>query len=605
MALNILGWQIRSANKDLAEPKREDVIPSPVAPVRQDGALEVETWESGPSGSFDVRRFNQDVFNFKTDQERIIRYRKMAQNPDVDEAIHTIVNDAITVDDTKPPVTIRLDNTELPSKTKKSIQDEFDYILWLLNFNTDAYEIFRDWYVDSTLYYHPILGNGKDGIVELRRVDPLQIKKIRELIKEKGPNGLDIVKGMREYYVYRQTRGVAAYTGLAVSRPYTQSNYAVQTIAVPTNMIVTVNSGVLSEDKTVILGHLHKAIKPLNNLVSVENALIIYRLSRAPERRVFYIDVGNLPKTKAEQAVRDMMNNYKNKMVYDAYTGEVDSMNRHMTMIEDFWLPRRGDKGTQVETLPGGQNLGEITDITYFQKKLYKSLNVPTGRLEDQSINIGRVAEMTRDELKFSKFIDRLRKRFAEMFIQLLRIQLVAKNILTQEEFEEIRQKIQFDFLQDFFITEQKEFDLLSERIRVANEAEALVGKYFTRDWIAKNVLKRSDDEWDMLKEGMDVEREDAKKKGLAYGDMQPPMPMEPGMQDPMAAGEEEEVPAEGEITDSEGQSILSGINSRLSTGKTVEQVRDEMGLDNIFMGGNDQAIGFTLGGVTYKKDGE
>lgn len=603
--MNILGWRIRSANKKFAEPEREEVIPSPIAPQRPDGALEVEAWDTG-SGSFDVRRYNQDVFNFKSDQDRIIRYRKMAQNADVDEAINYIINDAITVDDTKPPVTVRLDNIQLPAKTKKTITEEFEYILWLMNFNRDAYEIFRDWYIDSTIYYHPILDNAKNGIVELRRIDPLQIKKVRELLKEKTANNLEIVKGIREYYVYRQTKGLtnAAQPTTGI---YSQSGFSFQSIAVPTNMIVSVNSGVLSEDKTVVLGHLHKAIKPLNNLVSVENALIIYRLSRAPERRVFYIDVGNLPKTKAEQAVRDMMNNYKNKMVYDAYTGEVDSMNRHMTMIEDFWLPRRGDKGTQVETLPGGQNLGEITDIAYFQKKLYKSLNVPTGRLEDQTINIGRVAEMTRDELKFSKFIDRLRKRFADVFLQLLRIQLVAKNIVTQEEFDEIREHIQFDFLQDFYIAEQKEFDLLTERIRVAGEAEGLVGKYFTREWIGKNVLKQSDEEFKEQQKKIAVEREVAKKNGLPYGDMQPPAP---GFEDPNApmgapAGGASGNPVEeGAISDAEGQSILSGINSRLSSGKTTEMVRDEMGLDQIYMGGNNQATGFTIGGETYKKGG-
>ena len=441
----------------------------------------------------------------KNEVELISRYREMAMQPEIESAIDDIVNEAICQDDDGKNIDIVLDNLKQPAKIKKAIKEEFETIVRLFNYNNMAHDIFRRYYVDGRMFYHVIIDreNPTAGIKELRYIDPRKLRKVREIKKRKDERtGVEVMDVVNEYYIYNDK---------VVSG--SSSNYGPVGVRITVDSIISVVSGLMDSRRAVVLSYLHKAIKPLNQLRMIEDATVIYRISRAPERRIFYIDVGNLPKLKAEQYLRDIMVKYKNKLVYDANTGEVRDDRKFMSMMEDFWLPRReGGKGTEITTLPGGQNLGELEDVKYFEKKLYKSLNVPISRLEpNQGFSIGRVAEVTRDELKFSKFVDRLRNKFSEVFDRALRIQCVLKGICTAEEWEEFKENIYYDFIKDNNFTELKDAELMKERLSLLSEIDPYTGRYFSQAWIQRNVLRMNDDDI----KTMTKEMEDEKEAGL------------------------------------------------------------------------------------------
>ena len=461
-------------------------------PAHDDGAVEVAA--GGVYGTYvDLEGTT------KSEADLVSRYRTMAMQPECDSAIEDIVNEAIVIDDSLP-VDIILDDLEYSDTIKTKIRQEFYNVLKLLDFNANGYDIFKQWYVDGRLYYHIMINDAKprEGIAELRKIDPRKIKKIRENITTVDPRTkVPIESGYNEYYIY-YSKGIGTAG--------TQSG-----IKVAKDSICHVTSGVIDPNNQFILGYLHKAIKPLNQLRMLEDATVIYRLSRAPERRIFYIDVGNLPPAKAEQYLANMMAKYKNRLVYDATTGEVRDDRKFMTMLEDFWLPRReGGRGTQIETLPGGTNLGEMDDVDYFRRKLYKALNVPVTRLEtENTFNLGRGGEITRDELKFSKFIKRLRNRFTQIFDELLEIQLVLKGVINRKDWQKIRESISFQFSHDNYYSELKESEILRERLNLANEIEGFVGKYYSLAWIRKNVLHMSEEDIEEMDKEIKAEEED------------------------------------------------------------------------------------------------
>lgn len=474
MAIELFGFTI--GKKD--EETKPNVV-SFAPPPNDDGTLAVA--EGGVYGT------TVDVNNqAKNEAQLISRYREMAAQPECERAIDDIINEAIVGTDQDAPVSIVLDNLEEMDDTiKERVREEFDEILNMLNFNNRAYDIFRNWYVDGRLYYHLMIDTKqpRKGIQEIRYIDPRKIKKVRV---EKRDNQNQVTKEIfnkkyNEYFVY-SAKGVTAGN---------------QGIKISTDSIAFCHSGIMDQNNKMVLSCVHKAIKPLNQLRMLEDATVIYRLARAPERRIFYIDVGNLPKAKAEQYLRDMMTKHKNKLVYDANTGEVRDDRKFLTMLEDYWLPRReGGKGTEITTLPGGQNLGEIEDVMYFRKKLYESLNVPVSRLEtDNSFNLGRASEITRDELKFSKFIARLRYRFSELFHIILEKQLLLKGIITKQEWSEIKSKIYYDFLEDNHFSELKNAEIMRERLNTLRDIDEYVGKYYSAEWVRKNILMQTEDE--------------------------------------------------------------------------------------------------------------
>ena len=442
----------------------------------------------------------------KNDVELISRYREMAMQPEIESAIDDIVGEAICQDDDGKIIQIVLDDLKQPDKIKNAIKVEFETVMKLLNYKNMAQDIFRRYYVDGRLFYHIIVDQTKpmEGIKELRYIDPRKLKKIREMKKSKDERtGVEIMKVINEYYLYNDK----VNTG-------TSSNFGPVGVRITTDSIISVVSGLMDSRRAVVLSYLHKAIKPLNQLRMIEDATVIYRISRAPERRIFYIDVGNLPKLKAEQYLRDIMVKYKNKLVYDANTGEVRDDRKFLSMMEDFWLPRReGGKGTEITTLPGGQNLGELEDVKYFEKKLYKALNVPVSRLnpETSGFSLGRTNEITRDELKFAKFVDRLRNRFSDLFDQALRVQCVLKGICTDQEWEDFRTNIHYDFIKDNNFTELKDAELMKERLALLATIDPYTGRYFSQSWIQRNVLRLNDDD---IKE-MQIEMDEEKEAGL------------------------------------------------------------------------------------------
>lgn len=439
--------------------------------------------------------------SIRTETELVTRYREMAQHPEVETAIDDIVNEAIVGDPEKEPVEINLDDLDQPDRIKNLIAEEFKNVLGLLEFNEYNYDVFRKWYIDGRLYYHVIIDNDnpRDGIKELRYIDPKNIRKIREQKKKKTENGVPVVQDGAEYYIYSE-KGF-------VKSPGTTSTQS-QGIRIAKDSIVNVMSGMVNPNGDLVLSYLHKAIKPLNQLRSLEDSLVIYRISRAPERRIFYIDVGNLPKMKAEQYVRDMMVRFKNKVVYNSDTGEIRDDRKFMTMLEDFWLPRReGGKGTEITTLPGGQNLSQIDDIVYFQKKLYKSLNVPIGRLEPETVySLGRATEISRDEVKFSKFVERLRTRFSQIFTKILQRQLVLKGIVTMEEWPEFARAIRYDYSVDNYFAELKETEILRDRVSMLRDIDDYVGKYYSNEWVRKHVLHQTDEEMKEINQQVEAE---------------------------------------------------------------------------------------------------
>ena len=437
---------------------------------------------------------------FRNEYDLIKRYREMSLHPECDEAIEDVVNEAIVSDLSDSPVEIDLSNLSVGDNIKKTIRDEFKYIKDLLDFDSKSHEIFRNWYIDGRLYYHKVidLENPRDGIQELRYIDAMKVKYVRQM-KKKDINQatlvtpkdkkLAITPELDEYFEYNPTGGA--------NKNYTPTNGVQGSIKIAKDAVTYCTSGLVDRNKHITLSWLHKGIKALNQLRMIEDSLVIYRMSRAPERRIFYIDVGNLPKVKAEQYLREVMNRYRSKLVYDANTGEVRDDKKFMSMLEDFWLPRReGGRGTEITTLPGGQNLGEITDINYFQKKLYKALGVPETRIGGEGgFNLGRSSEILRDELRFNKFVGRLRKRFSNMFLDMLKTQLLLKNVITADDWSGMSEHIQFDYIYDNHFTELKNSELFQERMANLSQAEPYIGKYFSQDYLRREVLHQTDDQ--------------------------------------------------------------------------------------------------------------
>jgi len=435
----------------------------------------------------------------KDNQELIKKYRNMAEHPECDAAIEDIINEAIVSSELESSISVNLDKVEAPDKIKKSITEEFNGVVAMLNFEEYGHDMFRSWYVDGRIYHHLVVNesNQKGGIVECRPIDSTKVRKVKEVQYKKDPKtGAKIVDKTNDFYIYQERAG--ANNGIKLTP----------------DSISYVTSGLLDTSKKRVLSYLQKAMKPVNQLRMMEDSLVIYRMARAPERRIFYIDVGNLPKGKAEQHLKDIMSRYRNKIVYDANSGEVKDDRKHMSMLEDFWLPRReGGRGTEISTLPGGENLGQIDDIIYFQKKLYRSLNVPMSRLEQESqFSLGRTTEINRDEVKFQKFIDRLRKKFAHLFIGILKKQLLLKGICTEQDWDEWKSQIQVDFSRDNHFTEMKDAELLRERLQTMDQISSYVGEYFSREWVMKNVMLFNDED---IKDMADqVESENSKGDG-------------------------------------------------------------------------------------------
>ena len=474
-----------------------------VAPDLDDGSTVID------GGGINAFAVNFDTA-FNTQQELIAKYRQTAKQPEAESAIDDIVNEAIVLDPLKDPVQIytdKLDTIDVPKNIKTMIEDEFQIISKKLEFNQSGPDIFRRWYEDGAIHYHIIFDNDniKKGIKELRYIDSTNIKKIKEIIKEKNKDGVEIVKGVDEYWLYsKESKGIT------------------QTLKVALEAVATANSGLYDSDKEVIMSYIHKAMKPINQLRMLEDAMVIYRITRAPERRVFYIDVGNLPKTKAEQYLRNIMNKFKNKMVYDASTGTVADGKDTMSMMEDFWLPRKeGGRGTEVQTLPGGQNLGDMEDVNYFQRKVYQALHVPSSRMDtEQTWSVSRSGEITRDEIKFGKYVTKLRKSFSDLLYSLLRTQLLAKGIIDKGEWNVYKENINFIFEDDGYFTEVKKLEMMQSRIEMLDTINSgeMIGKYYSVEWIRKNVLMQSEDEIDAMDKQMEKEAKEAEEDGEEYG---------------------------------------------------------------------------------------
>ena len=486
MALELFGFEIQRKKEEKQQERLESFAP----PSNDDGSLIVA--EGGVYGTY----VDLDG-SVRTEAELVNKYRTMALDPIVDLAIQDIINDSIVEDADEDTISLSLDDLKIPDSIKKKIQEEFKEVLRLLEFTNLSYEIFRRWYIDGRLYYHIMIDEKKpkDGIKELRYIDPRHIKKIREVKRErKGEVELERIVG--EYYLFNKS-GFARTgpQGQQVTSPHAGGTSA-QGIKIAKDSILYCTSGYMSADNNLIYSYLHKAIRPLNQLRSMEDSLVIYRISRAPERRIFYVDVGGLPKAKAEQYLRDIMTKFKNKTVYDSSTGEIRNDRKFMTMLEDFWLPRRdGSRGTEITTLPGGQNLGEIEDIVYFQNLLYRSLNVPSTRLNPETtFTLGRATEITRDEVKFSKFIGRLRNKFSQLFTKLLERQLLLKGICTVDDWREWVNDIHYEFAIDNYFAELKEMEMTRDRITLLRDMDEYVGKYYSHEYIRRFVLHQSEE---------------------------------------------------------------------------------------------------------------
>lgn len=467
-------------------------LPSFVPKTDEDGSGVIQA--GGHFGAY----IDMDGDKVKNEVDLILKYRDIASQPECDAAIEDIINESIVGDHDEAPVNIVLDELEISDKLKESVKNEFDIILKLLNFNAYAHDIYRKWYIDGRLPYHIIIDNSspKKGIKELRYIDPTKLRKVKEVEEKQDPKtGAKIIEKVDEFFLFQDKAMNGAEQGLKIYP----------------DAIAYCTSGVMDPSRKRILSYLHKALKPVNQLRMMEDSLVIYRISRAPERRIFYIDVGNLPKGKAEEYLRGIMNQYRNKLVYDAKTGDIKDDRKHMSMLEDFFLPRReGGRGTEITTLPGGENLGQIDDIIYFQKKLYKSLNVPVNRLEQEAqFSLGRTTEITRDEVKFKKFIDRLRKRFSDLFMQLLKTQLLLKGIITEADWKEWKETIAFDYIEDNYFSELKQSEMLRERFDMLSSLDEYVGKYISNEWIRKNVLRQTDDEIEEIQKQIDQENKD------------------------------------------------------------------------------------------------
>lgn len=512
----LFGFELRRSGD-----KKKKSLESIVPPTDDDGAGYV-TAAAGHYGQY----VNMEGDNSKDNHQLILRYRGVATHPEVDMAIEEIVNESITASELTSNLELSLEDVDAPDKIKDQIQEEFENIVSMLKFNDNGHDIFRSWYVDGRIYHHLLVNesNLKAGIQEIRHIDASKIRKVKNVKYKKDPaTGARIVENVDEFYIYEEKPG--------------QQNSAVK---LSTDSISYVTSGLLDETKKKVVSHLHKALKPINQLRMMEDSLVIYRLARAPERRIFYIDVGNLPRGKSEQYMKDIMAKYRNKLVYDANTGELKDDRKHMSMLEDFWLPRReGGRGTEISTLPGGDNLGQIDDIIYFQKRLYRALNVPVNRLEQEAqFSLGRSTEISRDEIKLQKFIDRLRRKFSQVFLGVLRKQLLLKGIITEQDWEEWRNNIIVDFVKDNYFTELKEAEIMRERFGLLNEASGFVGDYLSKEWIWKNVLRLSDDDMEEMQKQIDNESDSGEVDLDRMGSEETPEPKEKPEAEPEAEEE-------------------------------------------------------------------
>jgi len=479
------GFEINRKKKG---PERPSFVPD----TESDGAGVITT-----GGHFGVY-LDIDGDKAKNEIDLLLKYRDIAAQPECDAAIEDIINESIVGDHDESPVNIILDALDVSDQIKDSIRNEFDQILKLVNFNQYAHDIFRKWYVDGRLPYHVIIDESKPqaGIKELRYIDPVKLRKVKEIEEKDDPKtGAKLIVKQDEYFIFQDNMMEKHNQGVKIHP----------------DSIIYCTSGQLDPGRSRILSYLQKAIKPVNQLRMMEDSLVIYRLSRAPERRIFYIDVGNLPKGKAEEYLKNIMSQYRNKLVYDASTGEIKDDKKHMSMMEDFFLPRReGGRGTEISTLPGGENLGNIDDIIYFQKKLYRALNVPINRLEQEAqFSLGRSTEISRDEVKFKKFIDRLRKRFSDLFFQALRTQLLLKKVITKQDWDSWKEQIVFDFIEDNYFSELKESEMIRERFEMLASLDEYVGKYVSNEWIRKQILRQSDDEIEEIDRQIETESED------------------------------------------------------------------------------------------------
>jgi hypothetical protein len=526
----------------IEERKKKEKLISPAPPTNDDGTSVVA------AGAYFGQYVDIDGIPKNNNEFELIRkYREIALHPECDNAIDDIINESISSDLDFAPVNIELTNLHVSDKIKKLIREEFRYILRLIDFDRKAHDIFRRWYIDGRLHYHKVIDfeNPSEGIKELRYIDALKIRKVREVVRKKENQ---FVLDSSSKFDYGETIEYYMYFPMGYKSNHNKG------IRITKDAICFVSSGVMDHNHHMVISHLHKAIKSVNQLRMIEDSLVIYRLSRAPERRIFYIDVGNLPKMKAEQYLREVMSRYRNKLVYDSSTGEIKDDRKHMSMLEDFWLPRReGGRGTEITTLPGGQNLGELEDVKYFQKKLYKSLNIPLSRLEQESsFTIGRSNEITRDELKFAKFVGRLRKKFSDVFLDLLRTQLILKGILTIDDWEENKEDIQFDYIFDNHFTELKNNELLSERMNSVNMVEPYVGKYFSADYVRKEILQFTDEQCEEI--DLQIQKE------IELGIIADPN----AMMDPSMGGSE--VPPEGGGEPTGGGDLDTAFASAIST---------------------------------------
>jgi hypothetical protein len=552
MAFSLFGFEFRRAKENT------ESEPTFIPKESDDGAVTVAA--AGAMGQY----IDLDGA-VRTEAELVTRYREMSLQPEVDTAIDEIVNELIDVSADDDAVKIILDDVEVSEKVKKTISEEFDTILRLLDFNHRAYEILRRWYIDGRLYYHVVIDveNPRDGIKELRYIDPRKIRKIREISKKRvankgdasqGDNSATVASTEKEYYVFTE-RGFNY--GNKVVGPSTQG------LKIAKDSILHLTSGLTDTQGTMVLSYLHKAIKAVNQLRTLEDAVVIYRLARAPERRLWYIDVGNLPKMKAEQYVRDIMVKHKNRLTYDASTGAVSDQRKFLTMLEDYWLPRReGGRGTEVSTLPAGQNLGEMADVEYFQKRLYGTLNVPINRLDkDSMFSLGRSTEITRDEIKFFKFITRLRSRFVTLFSESLGKQLILKGLMSIEEWEQIQDKIKFDFSKDNHFAELKSYDVIQSRLNTLGVIQPYIGMYYSHEWVLKNILQMNDDDIEEMREKIEEEMNDP---------IYSPQQQDDGMQ--VQGGDEEEGGQQGgDEDDEEGESDSAKLANAYATYRALK----------------------------------
>ena len=488
-SLKLFGFEIKRAASD--DPKAKPSI----VPARDDDGAGYVT----ASGSHYGQYINIDGDDAKDNYNLILKYRSVATQPEVDAAVEDIVNESIAGSELEQPIDVNLDKLDVSDSIKKTIKEEFDNIVAMMNFNELGHDIFRRWYIDGRLYHHLVVNqsNLKAGIQEIRPIDAAKMRKVKQIKKKKDPEtGAQLIEKIDEYYIFQEKPGSQYASGVKMSL----------------DAVSYVTSGILDENRKKIVSYLHKALKPISQLRMMEDALVIYRLARAPERRMFYIDVGNMPRGKAEQYMKDIMARYRNKLVYDAKTGEIRDDRKHQSMIEDFWLPRReGGRGTEITSLPGGQNLGELDDIIYFQKRLYRALNVPVNRLEQEAqFSLGRSTEINRDELKFQKFIDRLRTRFSHLFYDILRKQLVLKGIITEDDWNTMKNDIAIDYVRDNHFTELRDAEIQRERMQTLDQMQNYVGEYYSREYIQKNVLRMSDEDIEKMKEQIENETQDS-----------------------------------------------------------------------------------------------